>query len=291
MPTTLLAIFSIIAFAVMALAARNAWKSVRAKSWPIVPGTLTEVKYVEASGDNDTHKVEAKYTYSVAGKVYESSQIAFGYGGSSVAGRNRKLYKRLKLKEGELIEIRHDPSNPAQAVLEPGLNASNVRLLVWAAIFMLFPGLGIYQYIERELRLRPDPVPPQSVVSGMPTVWKSTVTTNTFLLSVDQDVVRARYLNGREQKVAGVETREARLTKDGDNYLGVFTVSLRCTLPTSDPESVQSKMCVVSYPLATSEFSPNRIAFQSPRPAGRFNCVECKFEKMEPAKVVYVPVE
>src|SRR5208282_3664574 len=93
-----------------------------------------------------------------------------------------------------------------------------------------------------------DEVPSQSIVAGMPRVWKSTQSTNKFVLNVDKDVVKLQYLNTREQKVAGRVSKDAQLNRKGDDYVGIFSFSVNCTLPVSDPENEQTKICTFNCP-------------------------------------------
>ena len=82
-----------------------------------------------------TLEVKVRYGYSVEGRVYEGTRVAFGYCGSSLLEQHHKIYE--KLWPGSPVKVYYNPSNPKDSVLLPGFNRSVFWTLAFAILFLL----------------------------------------------------------------------------------------------------------------------------------------------------------
>jgi hypothetical protein len=113
-------------------------RTLRARMWPHVSGTVTESK-VEADGpaisDSTSYDHRLRYTYVVDGERYEGSRLSFFYFAThhSVAKAAKADAKRLP--RGATIDVRYAPSNPADAVIDLDIPWMWWAILWFAALF------------------------------------------------------------------------------------------------------------------------------------------------------------
>lgn len=131
------ALFLVIGLTVLGYGARAWWKSHQVAEWPTVQGTLLEREFSEESdSDGTTYRAKVRYTYTVAGRRYDSDRLAFGYMASSGRASHQAIYD--KLMRGETVRVRYDPDNHAEAALVYGLNNSTRMLIVFGAVWTMF---------------------------------------------------------------------------------------------------------------------------------------------------------
>ncbi|HJW93082.1 MAG TPA: DUF3592 domain-containing protein [Thermoanaerobaculia bacterium] len=122
----------------------TAWNyifAVLSRRWPEVAGTVI-VSHLQSSRDEDggyLYRPEVSYRYTVDGETYISGRVRFGdrisLGWSGPAARIVERYR-----SGAAVSIRYDAGDPAQAVIEPGMNG---YILAGASMGGIFTYLGI----------------------------------------------------------------------------------------------------------------------------------------------------
>jgi len=116
--------------------------------WHSIMGTV-DTSYLErrSSGNHgSTNYPVVQYSYQVAGRVYQSSQLALGPAvGGSGAGKVIAKYPA-----GVQVMVFYDPKNPSDAVLEKRAPA---QWLIWLILgifdFMFCAALPIAWYLTR----------------------------------------------------------------------------------------------------------------------------------------------
>jgi hypothetical protein len=113
-------------------------------SWTKVPCTILSSNVDEHPGSGDegtTYSVNVRYAYTVAGRRYESSR--FNFFSVSTAGRddNRAIVRRYS--RGSTAACYVNPTDPADAVLEPNLGGRGWLLILPPAFVMLFGMVGL----------------------------------------------------------------------------------------------------------------------------------------------------
>ena len=113
--------------------ARNVYRGQVSRGWPTAEARLIRA---DVAVERDTRigrrtrrwkRLHVRYVYSVDGRAYESSEIAFGGVWSSAQS------KLDQIRAMRPLLARYDPRRPAVAVLEPGVTA-------WA---LLFSAIGL----------------------------------------------------------------------------------------------------------------------------------------------------
>jgi len=107
-------------------------KGYSSRSWPTTEGTINTSRVARmGTAAERSYKAIIKYSYSVKGTRYYSDQIYIGSTGSS--GMKWSANRTVgRYPVGKKAIVYYDPTNPAQAVLKPGIK--------WTlAIFLLMP--------------------------------------------------------------------------------------------------------------------------------------------------------
>jgi len=120
-------------------------KAKAAKAWPTVEGRITssEVdsywKRDRDSGSTRMHEAKIAYEYTVDGVSYESTKISFMSSSSSLRGQAQAMVR--KYPAGGTATVYYNPSNPQEAVLEPGAAGGAMIFMAAGGIFAL---IGIF---------------------------------------------------------------------------------------------------------------------------------------------------
>ena len=111
------------------------------RRWPAAAGTII-VSNLQRSRDSDgesLYRPEVSYRYSANGEEFIASRTRYGdslaLSWSAPAARIARRYP-----VGAVVPVRYDPGDPAESVLEPGLNG---LIVAGAAFGALFTSLGI----------------------------------------------------------------------------------------------------------------------------------------------------
>ena len=93
-------------------------------TWPSVDGKIVTSKIERHTNEEGTHySADIEYRYRVDGKEFESSVIVIGghsYTAHGVVGRYPK---------GQPVKVAYNPSKPHQAVLEPGIESTQMQTI------------------------------------------------------------------------------------------------------------------------------------------------------------------
>lgn len=127
--TAALCIFPLIGFTLLYMGLRNLWQAHASNSWPSVDGLVVESS-VKQQGNSYMPKVVANY--KVDGQPLNTETVHFGQTAGSSDSTEADLLL-LRYPQGAKVRVSYDPSNPSQAVLEPGFDSE----LLW------LPGGGL----------------------------------------------------------------------------------------------------------------------------------------------------
>ena len=133
----LISIFYLIGFGILSKGLYDFYKANSAKSWSETKATLIDSEIVEKSDDDGcTYKIKLEYIYSVHGKEYTNSRLAYGYSGSSSKSDQNAILN--KIKSGKAFIIKYDPMNPKSSVVTTGITKSILLTLIGAFTWLLF---------------------------------------------------------------------------------------------------------------------------------------------------------
>jgi len=108
-----------------------------AQNWSTVEVSVESCRLAENSdSDGSSYTVEVAYRYTVDGRPYRGTRLAFGYGGSSGRAAHQAIADRLM--QARTVVVRYDPFDPARAVLACGVNRSILFLFVFGATWLMF---------------------------------------------------------------------------------------------------------------------------------------------------------
>lgn len=109
---------------------RDARKGIRSEIWPIAEGEILRAQ--KRRGSKNLKRFE--YRYVVSGQEYLGTRAAF-----IRVPYSRPLYRTYR--SGQAVDVRYNPADPAEAVLEPG--APFLGLLAEALVPLLLIGFGV----------------------------------------------------------------------------------------------------------------------------------------------------
>lgn len=134
-------VFAVIGSVILAWTAVNVAYAHLSRRWPRVTGTVI-VSDLQRSKDSDggySYRPEVSYRYSVHGEEFIASRTRFGdrleLNFSAPAARIVRRYP-----VGAVVLVCYNPDDPADAVLEPGINA---LLFAWTAFGGVFTIMGV----------------------------------------------------------------------------------------------------------------------------------------------------
>lgn len=107
-------------------------------SWPTVQGRIIHSEMVRIRRPGETvSDADITYSYMVNGRQYSGYLVSI----PEYQGDARSMSKIVKrYPEGNTVTVYYDPDNPANAVLEPGLN---MVLLAFGGFLVLLTTVGI----------------------------------------------------------------------------------------------------------------------------------------------------
>ena len=133
-------VFVAIGAGLLAYAMKVSAKARQSLSWPSIEGEIAHSALLfrssaNASTDNTPmYKADVSYRYKVKGVDYSSSRISL-MDMSSTGGRAQGIVERYP--SGSMVPVYYNPSDPSDAVLEPGGAAGIGVLKLIGAIFAL----------------------------------------------------------------------------------------------------------------------------------------------------------
>src|SRR5262245_49672203 len=121
MSDTLGVIFALVGIGAIGVAAWDAWWGRASRTWPTVPGTITESRLqLESARDpNDntvTETAKIEYHFEVDNSVFWGGRIAY----DGALGRYAARQAVERYPRGATVSVAYDPTDPRRCVLEPG---------------------------------------------------------------------------------------------------------------------------------------------------------------------------
>jgi len=141
--------FSLIFFVAFPFLIWKAWQTHQtakaSTGWPTTTGTITKVERFKRLFRS---LPRVAYSYSVDGKPYNSERLSFATG-----YRPKEVDEVLsRYAVGQSVPVSYLPTNPAEAVLEPGSNrqvTASIRLLI--ICFVLLVIVNVVQFYLKGL--------------------------------------------------------------------------------------------------------------------------------------------
>ena len=137
-----LSIFVLVGVWMMHIGAKDVMRSLQARSWPVVQGTVLSSRVVSRTDEDGTvYAPEVVYAYRYRGLSYRGSRIWMRkvWSSSSWAGSIVQRYP-----PGSSVRVYVQPQNPAYALLEPGLHLS---VFLPGMVGLIFIGLALFFYV------------------------------------------------------------------------------------------------------------------------------------------------
>lgn len=124
----------------------RAW---RARGWPTAQGTIIRcsVERVSGSSQASSHVVRVGYRYSPEGMPLDGDRVTFF---PILLRHSRPEWAQDQAKryaEGTAVEVRYDPADPAQAVIETGVPVRFYLALTLAALFFAAGLAGVCRFL------------------------------------------------------------------------------------------------------------------------------------------------
>ena len=129
-------------------------RQVRALAFPTTEGMVTRSG---VKADGDTHRLDLAYDYTVGGRRYTGTRYCYSEMGTG-AGAWRKVSDGLPV--GAAVAVSYDPTDPADALLRPGLTGFHLSMLWFLTPFNVIM-LGSWVALAR-VRREFAPVPTAS---------------------------------------------------------------------------------------------------------------------------------
>jgi hypothetical protein len=129
------AIFVVGGGALIALYMNHRAAAEESLSWPRVPAVIERAEVVQRDSQEGGSDFVVAYRYSIDGRDYHGSRVAFGTHSNSERRAREARYRR-----GLPVEVSVDPRDPANAVIEPGQRPGSFYLAIAGGLMI---GLGI----------------------------------------------------------------------------------------------------------------------------------------------------
>lgn len=133
---------------VMSLADYNYYYAYKSQSWPSTDGKIISslVKLEEGTRDR-SYTLKIRYSYEIENKTYESEQISFtllNFRTKEEAAEKMKIFTQKSP-----LDVKYNPANPQQTVLQSGLGREDWVFLIGFFCFFLFVAYLQYYRLYR----------------------------------------------------------------------------------------------------------------------------------------------
>jgi hypothetical protein len=120
---------------------RNVMLGRKSQNWPNAPGTILQTgmeTYQSTDEDGSTsttYDATIMYSYEVGDQSYQGNRRTF----TNVRTGSRRRVEQIlaRYPQGGAVSVYYDPANPAESVLETGVNTFAYVVLVIAGILVL----------------------------------------------------------------------------------------------------------------------------------------------------------
>jgi hypothetical protein len=129
----LLVLWSLITVAGDFVGAWNVARQIRARGYPSAEGQIirSDLK-VHWSDGSPTYGMDLQFAYTVKGVVYTGNRYRY----RSDTGKKELIQKLLApLKPGQAVTVRYNPSDPSDAVLQPGVDGQDLFVFTMMSPF------------------------------------------------------------------------------------------------------------------------------------------------------------
>lgn len=159
-----LGLFLLIGIGIIGVGFGIMFKSLRTNRWPMTEGVI-ESAQIQAnhSDEGRSYCPKVTYTYHVAGIAYDGTKIAIGQMSSS-SDYAQGVLDRYPV--GRKVTVHYSPTDPAEAVLEPGIHGGTWICFGVGGAFTLV-SIALIQAIRAANK---SPQPADSVASNKPPV-------------------------------------------------------------------------------------------------------------------------
>lgn len=117
-------------------------KDYAAESWPITTGTVIATNIQHRCGRANSHNPVVTYQYEIGGKEYNSQRLYFG--GSPCFSESTARAVVQRYPTGRILDIRVNPSEPNEAVIELGTHREDLSF--WMSAFIPVLVLSVWQF-------------------------------------------------------------------------------------------------------------------------------------------------
>jgi hypothetical protein len=113
--------------------------------WLNAPGRIVAAEVRRGGGTTSSHYAyyvpAVRYTYVVNGREREGTRLRFGMPSARSPGGVQAMLRPYP--PGATVQVRYDPDNPDQSVLEPGKGSANMLIAAVACAFLSLAGVAI----------------------------------------------------------------------------------------------------------------------------------------------------
>jgi hypothetical protein len=122
-----------------------AWRIARqqsARHFPRVAGTVrsSEVEFAEGDAESAAYLPKIEYDYVVAGRRYTGDRYRYGTIGHPSHAAVERIVRRHA--QGRETKVYYNPTDPADSLLQPGVDGSDLLLLLFLAPWNLMLAAG-----------------------------------------------------------------------------------------------------------------------------------------------------
>jgi Protein of unknown function (DUF3592) len=130
-PSLLSLVFIATGAVIISYAIRTAAKARQSPSWPSIEGEIAHSAVQQetnttATGYSTTYKADISYRYKVNGTNYSSTKVSHVTLSTSATSRAQGIVQ--KYPDKSRVQVYYNPSDPSEAVLEPG-NTDGIDVL------------------------------------------------------------------------------------------------------------------------------------------------------------------
>ena len=112
----------------------SVYRQIRAQNYPTTKGVITHSEVTGHGGRHSNYSPSLQYKYAVAGKTYSGNRYRFGdvY---AVEGKAHQIIAEHPV--GKQVQVYYNPDDPADALLQPGVEGGDLFLATFLLPFNL----------------------------------------------------------------------------------------------------------------------------------------------------------